>query len=259
MKSQHLNDTLDPRYNSVTGLTNTTFNPSNIVENRMATEAQIKELYDDIIATERRADYCCRDIVLWETHTQIVRMNTNARDSKGNLTAGGVVVEPFNDNIATGYARRGLHYTVTFAKNWDENLYVNASVAVNSTGTCTNITAGYLSSPYFPLYTITHDVILLPRFDCSASDTTFLVGGFWKNASGGNSVNSQTIGYPLNKQSANQTVENWGSFIREIASDGTVTIKDGRRNESFNIIYYWTQWILRECADGSIIEDITPP
>lgn len=258
MKSQHLNDTLDPRYNSVTGLTNTTFNPSNIVENRMATEAQIKELYDDIIATEQRADYCCRDIVLWETHTQIVRMNTNTRLSNGHLNAGGVVVESFNDNIATGYARRGLPYTVTFAKKWDESLYVNASVAVSDGNNCLNRTGlSYLASPYFSVYTLTHDVILLPKFNCT-NNINHLVGGFWRSSMN-KGINDQSTGFPINKQNQDQNVENWGSFIREIASDGTVTIKDGRRDESFNIIYYWTQWILRECADGSRIEDITPP
>lgn len=43
----------------------------------MATEQQIAEIYGRIANLSSRIDYCCRDMIEWETHVQIVRLNNN--------------------------------------------------------------------------------------------------------------------------------------------------------------------------------------
>lgn len=47
----------------------------------MATEQQIAEIYGRIANLSSRIDYCCRDMIEWETHVQIVRLNNNNVDS----------------------------------------------------------------------------------------------------------------------------------------------------------------------------------
>lgn len=91
----------NPQFQTVTGLTNQTFNRNNIVSGQMATEAQIQQLWQDIIRLEERIDYCCRDIVFWDVQVRI-------RDRFGNI------VSDFLENRTTGITRRGKKFTMTF-------------------------------------------------------------------------------------------------------------------------------------------------
>lgn len=91
----------NPQFQTVTGLTNQTFNRNNIVSGQMATEAQIQQLWQDIIRLEERIDYCCRDIVFWDVQVRI-------RDKFGNI------ITDFLENRSTGIARRGKNFTMTF-------------------------------------------------------------------------------------------------------------------------------------------------
>lgn len=91
----------NPQFQTVTGLTNQTFNRNNIVSGQMATEAQIQQLWQDIIRLEERIDYCCRDIVYWDIQVRI-------RDRFGNI------ISDYLENRTTGIARRGKNFTMTF-------------------------------------------------------------------------------------------------------------------------------------------------
>lgn len=110
MKRFKLSLSDNPTFNNVLDLTNTTFNPDNIVEGRMATEAQIQELERRYTDVEARRNYCCRDIVVWKTYTRIVSPD-------------GIVVSPFIDNVVVGTARRGMPFTITFSPKWDGTVY----------------------------------------------------------------------------------------------------------------------------------------
>lgn len=59
MKEFGMDFNKNPEFNTVTGLTNTTFDPNNVVSNRGATEGQIKTLHDDIGELETRIEGCC--------------------------------------------------------------------------------------------------------------------------------------------------------------------------------------------------------
>ena len=142
MKRYKLSLSSNPSFNTVTGLTNTTFDPVNYVENRMATEQQISDLYNRIVGEEKRRDECCRDIIVWEAHVQIVRMNTSNIDSSNILVGGGAVISNFDENVSVGTMRRGLSYTVTFPVKWDDNLYVKRNVTATGVSNCTYAT-GY--------------------------------------------------------------------------------------------------------------------
>lgn len=91
----------NPQFQTVTGLTNQVFDRNNIVSGQMATEAQIQQLWQDIITLEQRIDYCCRDIVYWDIQVRI-------RDKYGNI------ITDYLDNRTTGIARRGKNFTMTF-------------------------------------------------------------------------------------------------------------------------------------------------
>lgn len=91
----------NPQFQTVTGLTNQVFDRNNIVSGQMATEAQIQQLWQDIITLEQRIDYCCRDIVYWDIQVRI-------RDKYGNI------VTDYLDNRTTGITRRGKNFTMTF-------------------------------------------------------------------------------------------------------------------------------------------------
>lgn len=231
---------LNPSFNSITELTNTTFNPTNYVENRMATEQQISELYNRIVENEIRRDSCCRDIIVWEAHTQIVRMNTNAIDNYGILSSGGVVISDFNENVNIGTMRRGLDYTVTFPIKWDSELYVRRNRESSPANNC-GLSTNQSNVTILSYRMIEDDSIEV----CNAQSTTQNSARFWLlYPSPGNKT-----GTPVNPNN------NWGSFVYDVKDDGTVTITDHRRNTNFNVIRFYTQWILRRCADDSIIPD----
>lgn len=90
----------NPDFQTVNSLTNLVFDRNNVRSGRMATEAQIQQLWQDIIRLEERIDYCCRDIVYWDFRVRI-------RDKYGN------VMSDFLDNRTTGIARRGKNFKMT--------------------------------------------------------------------------------------------------------------------------------------------------
>ena len=102
----------NPSFNTVLNLTNTTFDPNNVVEGRMATEDQVQQLSQDIADLEKRNDYCCRDIVVWRSYVRVVAENT------------GIVISDWLDNYATGTSRRGRPFTVEFALPHDATKYL---------------------------------------------------------------------------------------------------------------------------------------
>lgn len=247
MKRSKLNFSSNPSFNTVTGLSNTTFSPTTTVENRMATEAQIQELYRDIVAAEQRRDYCCRDIIAWETHVQVVRMNTLNIGSSSILLGGGTVISDFSENISIGTMRRGLSYTVIFPLKWDNNLYVKRNTAASSNNNCFQ----YGSANFYGL-NVNYRLVEENSIDvanCQATSTNY--ARFWYGVGVGISdqVNNNVQGHIINPDN------NWGSFVHDIKDDGTVTITDHRRNTNFNIIRFYTQWILRRTADNQMIPD----
>lgn len=275
MKPYKFNFSSDPSFNTVTGLSNTTFNPTVTVENRMATEAQIQELYRDIVAAEQRRDYCCRDIIVWETHTQIVRLNNNTmlntsdtKDSYFSFSSGGVVVSTFEENVNIGTMRRGLAYTVTFPVKWDNDLYF----------AYTPMRTGENSIPYesssnsdFSNHNLYAHTQVEYRY---AEDKTYLNNKatqitnanrvlFFENPSNTPSTSSgmqsnqasNKYQYSYDNLTRARIARNWNNFTIDIKDDGTVTIRDNRRNTNFNIIYFYTQYTLNRCANGTLLSD----
>lgn len=90
----------NPDFQTVNSLTNLVFDRNNVRSGRMATEAQIQQLWQDIILLEERIDYCCRDIVYWDFRVRI-------RNKYGNI------MSDFLDNRTTGIARRGKNFKMT--------------------------------------------------------------------------------------------------------------------------------------------------
>lgn len=89
----------NPVFNNVLGLTNKTFDITNVRSGYMATEDQIQQLWQDIIRLEERIDYCCRDIVYWDFRVRILDRN-------------GMLISDFLENRATGIMRRGKNFTM---------------------------------------------------------------------------------------------------------------------------------------------------
>ena len=87
--------------------------------------------------------------------------------------------------------------------------------------------------------------------NCSATNSNY--ARFWYGA-GIRSLSSAQLNN--NDEGHHINFENkWGSFVYDIKDDGTVTITDHRRNSNFNIIRFYTQWILRRTANNQIIPD----
>ena len=248
MKKFNLDFVLDPSFNSVTKLTNITFNPTNYVENRMATEQQISELYNRIVENEIRRDYCCRDIIVWEAHTQIVRMNTFNLDGSNILRGGGAVISDFNENISIGTMRRGLSYTVTFPIKWDSNLFTARNVGVTTGTNC--LSAGPSTDFTLVSYRIIEENSIAVG-DCQSTSLNYARFWYSINTQISDNLNNDVNGHRINPNN------NWGSFVHDIKDDGTVTITDHRRNTNFNVIRFYTQWILRRTADNQTIPDPT--
>lgn len=238
----------------------------------MATEDQISQLYSDIVAAEQRRDYCCRDIIVWEAHVQIVRLNTNAITAEGVPSSGGVVIETFEDNIAVGTTRRGLSHTVTFPVKWDDNLYFPVTPEQNilsNTTSCSSLTVGNNSDTKVALV---NDYATIVQYRYS-EDSTIAINncnvnttnrsGFFAGVPNANNMS------PGQKRSTYTAMDdrgymarvgdNWGQFVRDIKDDGTVTLTNNSRNTNYNIIRYYTQWTLDVCGNGSRLSDNTWP
>lgn len=134
----------NPTFNSVVGLSNTTYDNTNIRSGQMATEDQILQLHQREAALQSRINYCCRDIVVWKTYLRIVEEKT------------GIVVSDFFDNMATGHARRGVPFTVYFSRPFDTskfimdrsasdriNYHYNFKITTTGTSSTTGNTKGY--------------------------------------------------------------------------------------------------------------------
>lgn len=100
MTTYNLATNRNPDFQTVNSLTNLVFDRDNIRSGRMATEAQIQQLWQDIIRLEERIDYCCRDIVYWDFRVCI-------RNKHGN------VISDYLDNRTTGITRRGKNFKMT--------------------------------------------------------------------------------------------------------------------------------------------------
>ena len=113
--------TQNPVFQSVTGLTNTTFNPDNYREDRMATEAQIQQVERAIGDLQAMKQHCCREIVVWRSYVRVVAENT------------GIVLSDWLDNMQVGTPRRGEQFTVEFALPHDSTKFFD-----NRSGTGNN-------------------------------------------------------------------------------------------------------------------------
>lgn len=231
-------------FESVSGLTNTTFDPENIEDGRMTTEGSVLQAYNDIAELRRRADACCRDLLIWEAHVQVVRMNTNTKKNYGmNTHVGGTVVSMFEENVRAGVMRRGLPYTAVFPLKWDPDLYVK-NMTLHSTSSCGGYDAGggKRSEAGILEFRRVADSVLNDTFCLNGG----IRNGFWRGAS----TTNNGIGLRLNYNNEWST-----GFSLAIEDDGTVLLTDARRSGDFNVMRYYTQWVLKECADGSIIAD----
>lgn len=119
MKQYEVKYSDNPQFQTITGLTNTTYNSETSEETRMATEAQIQEIKEKIMEIDSRRNYCCRDIVVWHSYVRIVDTNRN-------------VISPFIDNMAVGTARRGIPFTVTFNPKWSADKFMPFSTSGNN-------------------------------------------------------------------------------------------------------------------------------
>lgn len=236
----------DPVFNTVNGLSNTTFDPSNVRSGYMATEDQILNLYNQVLSNDERLRRCCSKLVIWEAHVQVVRMNTNTIDDTGRLTSGGVVVSPFEDNVRVGFARQGFDYVVTFPLMWNDFTYVYRDAHPNNVCIPVQNPDGELRRWTMVHYRIVEDGKLAVS-ECET--TSNRQSRFWY----GDGAPLTTYNYQVSGHRVNEG-ENWGPFIYN-NDNGLITIKDCRRNTNYNIIRYYTQWVLRKCADDSFISD----
>ena len=254
----------NPKFNTVLGLSNTTFDPNNIVSGRMVTEQQLQALWQRIYDDEQIIDRCCRDIILWEAHVQIVRLNTNTLDPNlGFPNAGGVVVSPFMDNVTVGIARRGLPFTVTFPLKWSNSLYTKFTPESDSNyvyrspvlyQSPNEIWSKFVQYRYIFNWDNEGD---LGFFECQGGPYTrcgFFNGRNEGTGPDGHRGSSIAGGRMVNTIDGNGNIT-WYSFIHDIADDGTVTIRDNRRRTDFEIVKFYTQWCLKRCSDDTILPD----
>lgn len=107
----------DPVFETITGLTNTTFNINNITENRMATEGQLLDIAERINDLQNRINYCCNDIVTWKTYVRIIAEGTHT------------VVSDWDQNVVVGTTRKNNPFTVYFGVPFNTTkFYPNASI-----------------------------------------------------------------------------------------------------------------------------------
>lgn len=247
----------DPVFNSVTGLTNIAFNPSNIRSGHMATEDQLLDLYNRTIDAEQNLTSCCKKLLVWEAYAQVVRLHTNTLH-KGNggvilpaFSAGGVVVSPFNQNKSVGFMRRGDDYTITFSLPWDDTLYCPVTPAAD--GNCN----AYQPNQSWTFTEFLNRVSYRRRGDSSIVNPCTTVATnkrayFFTNVLSKDTLDNNNL-YEINRY--NQ----WGAFTRTIGVGGRISITDHRRLENFNIIRYYTQFTLNECSDGTLLRPVIEP
>lgn len=123
-KDYNVSTSANPVFNNVLGLTNKTFDITNVRSGYMATEDQIQQLWQDIIRLEERIDYCCRDIVYWDFRVEI-------RDKYGNL------ISEQLENRTTGITRRGKNFIMKLpikAIPKYENHPINTACVSDSSG-----------------------------------------------------------------------------------------------------------------------------
>ena len=269
MKRCELDLINNPSFNTVTGLTNTSFNPNNYVENRMATEEQISQLYNRIVEQEQRRDKCCRDIIMWESHVQVVRLNSNTITEYGIPSAGGVIIESFDDNINVGTTRRGMAHTVVFSKKWDDNLYfpvtpemeydsANCSSLIEGNTTyTTSVLVNQLTTIVQYRYCKNNSIIVSSCNNNINSRSGFILGVSYNMEPVPGDGRRQNL--PIDNSLLARVGDNWGQFIFNIADDGTVTLRNNGRENDYNIIRYYTQWTLNRCADNTLLSDNTWP
>lgn len=107
----------DPVFETVTGLTNTTFNINNITENRMATEGQLLDIANRINDLQNRINYCCNDIVTWKTYVRVIAEGTST------------VISDWDQNVVVGTTRKNNPFTVEFGLPLNsDSFYPNASI-----------------------------------------------------------------------------------------------------------------------------------
>lgn len=217
----------------------------------MVSEEQLLHVYERIVEDEKRTDACCRDIIFWEARTQIVRMNTVDIGSYGQLFGGGIVTSGFDQNISVGRMRRGLIYTIDFPIKWDNDLYVARNVSASSAGNASVLNQNNAVLNH-NRKTVNYRLVENNSLGVvNVQNTNNNYSMFWYGAgqSLSDTSNNSSEGHLINSQS------NWGAFVHDIKSDGTVTITDCRRNTNFDVIRFYTQWILRETGDGQMIPD----
>lgn len=241
----------NPRFESISGLTNTTFDPDDYREDRMATEAQVLAAWNATNDLELEGERCCKKMQVWETYVQIVRLNTNTLDANGQSRDGGVVVSPFHRNRRSGILREEDIYTVTFALPFDSGIYAPYTLIAGADGlvyaaSATNDQKNGKLVQYRLMY---DDQIQLPKASAGANVNTRRSGFFgFVNY---NNSGAATYGRIINN------LNNWGSFVHNIGDDGIVSITDSVRETNFTVVRYYTQWTLRECANGSLLPDPT--
>lgn len=230
----------------------------------MATEQQIAEIYGRIANLSSRIDYCCRDMIEWETHVQIVRLNNNNVNSLsfggGVFDAPGVIISTFEENVNIGTTRKGLPYEVVFPLKWSDDLYYpvtpersasnNACAPLSSYNNKTILSRFFLTVQY--RYIIDTDKNSIHGSnDCENYSGTNR-SHFFRGAS---NENTSQEGLRVNSGHIINLADDWGPFLFTKENDGTIKIEDFRRNTNFNTIKYYTQWCLNKCADGSLLSD----
>lgn len=241
----------NPRFESITGLTNTTFDPNNIQEDRMASEAQVLAAWNASADLEMEVERCCKDMCVWETYVQIVRMNTNTLSSNGVPNSGGVVISPFSRNRRSGIIRQGEIYTATFSLPFNGDIYAPYTiVAANDGGIYTTNFSNDIKNIKAVQYRLVVDGSIVCASASASVNQNSRRHNFFKFVDY-SSNNFNNNGYIINN------VGNWGSFARSVADDGTVSITDSRQMEGGTVFRYYTQWTLRECANGSLLPNPT--
>lgn len=253
----------NPSFNTVLGLSNTTFNPNNIVSGRMVTEQQLQDTWQRIYDDEQLIDRCCRDIILWEAHVQVVRLNTDiltGTSPNKYYSSGGVVVSDFDENVTVGIMRRGMKYTITFPLKWDRNTYVTHTAEVDTSTGCNPLRYTNDLQKYSQVvqYRYVEGQNKIEVSNCTSSTNNR--ANFIKGQNGDTQTGTARVvggGILINGSVDSDLSQNWGSFTLDIKDDGTVNLTDNRRNTNFDIIKFYTQWTLRRCSDGTMLSD--PP
>lgn len=239
--------TPNPVFETINGLTNTTFDPDDITSGRMITEDNILQTWHEINALKSRIDACCRDLLIWEARVQIVQMHTN-RLSNDFANSGGNVISSFEDNVNAGCLRRGRTYTVRFPVKWDDALYVKRNIDAAGLSNCSYSGANLLSRRLHVNYRVVEDDYIGVAASCASGSG---YKGFWITVASGSAYTNPKLvnGALINANNV------WTNFLYEVADDGEVRITDMRGTTDFTVIRFYTQWMLRRCADGSEFTD----